>query len=145
MQLSINGGPATVVNSADELTDLLKKWGVGLGDFVILEDGDADYIQSTIDEHGYIVEIRDGSSATMYRANRSMPLPDQIRDRWSRAEALALIQAFFPLRGRGGQATWENMHMRTVARGEGAPMWAYSLVGLLIALVAILYEISTKR
>jgi hypothetical protein len=144
MELSINGGPATVVNSADELSNLLTKWGVGLGDFVILEDGEADYIQSTIDEHGYIVEIRDGSTATMYRATRSMAQPDQSRDRWSRAEALALIQTFFPLRGRGGQAAWENMHMPTAARGEGAPMWVYSLVGLLIALVAILYEISTK-
>src|SRR3954452_17031619 len=101
MELSINGGPATVVNSADELSNLLTKWGVGLGDFVILEDGEADYIQSTIDEHGYIVEIRDGSTATMYRATRSMAQPDQSLDRWSRAEALALIQTFFPLRGGG--------------------------------------------
>src|SRR4051812_14284220 len=117
MKLSINGGPATIVSSANELTNLLTKWGAGLGDFVILQDGDADYIQSTIDEHGYIVETRDGSTATMYRATRPMPQPNQSRNRWSRAEALALIQAFFPLRGRGVQAAWENMHMRTVARG----------------------------
>ena len=117
MQLSINGAHAAAITSSEELDSGLMKWGAADGDFIILADGDADYIQSAIDDQGYVVEIRDGATAKMYRAVRTLPQPGQRRDRWSREEALSLVRAYFPLRVRSGEAGWEDMHMRTTSKG----------------------------
>ena len=140
MDLSINGGKAVPISSGQDLEDALTKWGRSDGDFVILEDGDADYIQSAVDPDGYIVEVRDGANATMYRAVRPMPQPDQRRDRWSREEALSLLKSYLPLRGRSAQAAWEDMHMRTTVRGADLPSWFYWLAAVVIGLGAFAYR-----
>jgi hypothetical protein len=140
MNLSINGARAIPINTSDELLGALDKWGSSDGDFVILEDGEADFIQSAIDPSGYIVEVRDGSTGTMYWAARPMPQPDKKRDRWSRQEALGLISAYFPVRVRRSDAIWEDMHMRTTAKGLRLPRWFYWLVVLLIGLALFVYN-----
>lgn len=140
MQLTINGGKPLLVQTAQELGDYLAKWGSKSGDFVILEDGEADYIQSAIDSKGFIVESRERATATMYRAVRAMAQPDQRRDRWSRDEALNLLQAYFPSRIRSGQAVWEDMHMHTSAGGVGIPNWVYWAAAVLVGAGAFIYQ-----
>ncbi|HYX46338.1 MAG TPA: hypothetical protein VE820_05910 [Sphingomicrobium sp.] len=136
MDLSINGARPIPISTSEDLTNALTKWGGNDGDFVILEDGDADYIQSAIDREGYAIEVRDGSTATMYRAVPAMSQPDQPNDRWSRSEAISLISAYFPSRNRRGDAIWENMHARTTTQ------WFFWVVGASIGLVSFVYKIS---
>jgi hypothetical protein len=135
----INGRQAVPIASSDELVAALAKWGSGDGDFVILQDGKADFIQSAIDAGGYIVEVRDGDTATMYRANRPSQQPNRQADRWSREEALGLITAYYPGRVRRTDVIWEDMHMRTT-EGDGLPRWFYVLLALIIGLALFVYN-----
>jgi hypothetical protein len=150
MELSINGGRPIPINNPEDLASALAKWGDGAGDFAILEDGPADFIESAIDPRGYAVEVRDGSTGTMYRAVRSMPQPDQARDRWARTEAISLIKAYFPSRIRRGDVIWEDMHLRTTTRYADLPQWftrladiprwAFGLAGIIIGVAIAAYK-----
>jgi hypothetical protein len=146
MNLSINGAHASVISAPDELADALSKAGTNDGDFVILEDGDDDYIQSAIDPDGYIAEVRDGAAATMFRAVRNMPQPDELRDGWSGEDALGLIHAYFPLRSRAPQPLWEDMHMQSVSKSAGARLdWAIRVVAVLVIVAVAGYSWLARR
>jgi hypothetical protein len=139
MDLIINGARPVPIDNADQLEAALAKWGHQDGDFAILEDGKADFIQSGIDPRGFIVEVRDGDTASMFRANRSSQQPNQQRDRWSREEAIALLSAYYPSRARRSDVIWEDMHMRT-SESDGLPRWFYWLIAVFIGLALFVFN-----
>ena len=140
MKLELERGFTGETNDPDAVRTALQTLSATDNTFAILSSGDETYIQTGVQDDGFIVEKRDGSSTDHFYAARPglhqplkdesllLPTADRGQDRFTLAEVQDIFVAYMSGNAPSTSVQWVRMKMYDADPVRTKVRWAFWII-----------------